>query len=53
MALGFALILAARTAWLLLWRPRVTAKIVGITEAVLGALMVLVLALTWRSATGL
>jgi hypothetical protein len=53
MALGFALMLAVRTAWLLLWRPRLTAKTVGITEAVLGALMVLVLALTWRRATGL
>lgn len=47
-ALAFALILAARTAWLLLWRPRLTAKNVGIIEAVLGAGMVLVLALTWR-----
>jgi hypothetical protein len=48
-ALAFALILAARTAWLLLWRPRLTAKNVGIIEAVLGVLMVLVLAMTWRS----
>jgi hypothetical protein len=53
LALGFALILAARTGWLLLWRPRLTAKIVGITEAMLGVLMVLVLALTWKSAGGL
>jgi hypothetical protein len=47
-ALVFVLILAARTAWLLLWRPRLTAKNVGIIEAVLGVLMVVVLALTWR-----
>ena len=53
LAVGFALLLGARTAWLLLWRPRLTAKTVGIIEAVLGALMVLVLALTWRIATGL
>jgi hypothetical protein len=53
LALFFALILAARTMWLLLWRPRLTAKTVGITEAVLGALMVLVLAVTWRSVPGL
>lgn len=48
-ALAFALILAARTAWLLLWRPRLTAKNVGIIEAVLGVLMVLVQALTWSN----
>jgi len=53
LALFFALILAARTAWLLLCRPRLTAKTVGIAEAVLGVLMVLVLALTWRSVTWL
>lgn len=50
-ALVFALLLAARTSWLLLWRLRLTAKTVGITEAVLGVLMVLVLALTWRNVT--
>ena len=52
LALGFVLLLAARTAWLLLWRPRLTAKTVGIIEAVLGVLMVLVLALAWKSAGG-
>jgi hypothetical protein len=46
----FALVLAVRTAWLLLWHPRLSARAVGITEAVLGVLMVLILSLTWRSA---
>ena len=49
LALVFALILAARTAWLLLWRPQLTAKTVGIAEAVLGGMMVVVLALAWRT----
>jgi hypothetical protein len=42
-AVAFALVFAARTSWLLLGRPRLTARTLGITEAVLGALMVLVL----------
>ena len=45
LALIFALVLAARTGWLLLWQPRLTARTVGIIETLLGALMVLVLAL--------
>lgn len=49
LALFFALLLAARTAWLLLWRPQLTARTVGIIEAVLGGLLVLVLAATWKS----
>lgn len=52
LALGFALLLAARTAWLLLWRPQLTARTVGIVEAVLGVLLVLVLALTWNRVGG-
>lgn len=52
LALGFALLLAARTVWLLLWRPQLTARTVGITEAALGVLLVLSLALTWSSAVG-
>lgn len=49
LALFFALILAARSTWLLLWRPQLTARTVGIIEAVLGGLLVLVLAATWKS----
>ena len=49
LALVFSLILAARTAWLLLWRPQLTAKTVGITEAVLGGMIVVVLALAWKT----
>ena len=52
LALGFALLLATRTAWLLLWRPQLTARTIGIVEAVLGVLLVLVLALTWSRAGG-
>ena len=51
-AVVFSLAFAARTAWLLLWHPRLTARTLGITEAVLGALMVLFLSLAWRSAVG-
>ncbi len=51
-AAGFALVFAVRTVWLLLGRPRLTAMKLGITEAVLGALMVLVLSAAWRSAGG-
>lgn len=43
----FAIVFAVRTAWLLIWRPHVTAKTVGIIEAALGGLMVFILALTW------
>lgn len=46
-AVLFATIFAARTAWLLLWRPDLTARTVGIIEAVLGGMMVFILALTW------
>lgn len=49
-AVVFASVFAARTSWLLLGRPGLPARILGITEAVLGALMVLVLALMWKSA---
>ena len=49
LALFFALILASRTAWLLLGRPPLTAKSVGIIEATLGGVMVVVLALVWRT----
>lgn len=48
----FALVFAARTSWLLLGRPRLTARTLGITEAVLGALMVLILSFAWRRASG-
>jgi hypothetical protein len=48
-AVVFALVFAARTAWLLLWRPRLSPRAVGITEAVLGVLMVSILSLTWKS----
>ena len=51
-AVVFALVFAARTFWLLLGRPRLTALTLGITEAVLGAFMVLVLSFAWRSAGG-
>ncbi len=44
----FAVAFAARTIWLLLWRPRLTARTIGLTEAVLGVILLLVLALTWR-----
>jgi len=44
----FAVIFAERTIWLLLWRPQITARQIGITEAVLGGLMVLALAGTWK-----
>ncbi len=47
----FAVLFALRTFWLLLWRPRLTARTIGFTEAGLGALMVLLLSLTWKSAT--
>jgi len=51
-AVGFALVFAARTSWLLLGQPRLAARTLGITEVVLGGLMVLALALTWKSAGG-
>ena len=44
----FAAVLAARTVWLLCWRPRLAARTIGIAEATLGGLMVLVLAGTWK-----
>ena len=48
----FAVIFAVRTMWLLLWRPQITARKIGLTEAVLGGLMVLILSLTWKGAAG-
>jgi hypothetical protein len=51
-AVVFALVFAVRTSWLLLGRPRLTARTLGITEAVLGVLMVLVLSFVWRNADG-
>ena len=51
-AVVFAVFFALRTMWLLLWRPQITARKIGITEAVLGGLLVLVLALTWKSTGG-
>jgi hypothetical protein len=51
-AVAFALVFAARTCWLLLGRPRLTARTLGITEAVLGVLMVLILSFAWRGAGG-
>ena len=44
----FAAVFAARTVWLLCWRPRLAAKTIGIFEAVLGGVMVLALAGTWK-----
>ena len=48
MAAFFAVVFAARTVWLLCWRPRLTARTIGIIEATLGGLMVLELAGTWK-----
>ncbi len=48
----FAVVFAMRTMWLLLWRPRITVRNIGFTEAVLGALMVLLLSMTWKSVGG-
>ena len=48
MAALFAAIFAARTVWLLCWRPRLAARTIGSIEATLGGLMVLALAITWR-----
>ncbi len=52
LAPAFAVVFVVRTFWLLLWRPQITARQIGITEAVLGGLMLLVLAMTWKSAGG-
>lgn len=46
----FAFVFAVRTLWLLLWCPQITARQIGITEAVLGGLMVLALAFVWQMA---
>ncbi len=46
-AVVFAMVFVVRTFWLLLGRPGLPARTLGITEAVLGALMVLVLSLAW------
>ena len=51
-AFVFALVLAARTAWLLLRRPRLSARTIGLIEAGLGVLMVLTLSLTWKNFGG-
>ena len=48
----FAVVFAGRTMWLLLWRPQITIRKIGIIEAVLGLLMVLILSLTWKSSVG-
>lgn len=52
MAVVFAVIFAGRTLWLLLGRPQIIARQIGIAEAVLGGLMVLVLAWTWGRTAG-
>lgn len=52
LAMAFALVFATRTFWLLLGRPRLTARTLGITEAALGALMVSVLSVAWSHAGG-
>ncbi|MBU6408830.1 MAG: hypothetical protein KGR98_00450, partial [Verrucomicrobia bacterium] len=44
----FAAVFAARTIWLLCWRPQLAARTIGITEATLGVLMLLALAETWK-----
>lgn len=51
-AAAFALVLAVRTVWLLRWQPRLSAKTLGLIEAALGIVMVLLLALTWRNSGG-
>jgi YwiC-like protein len=43
-----AAVLAVRAVWLLNAPPRLTAKTVGIAEAVFGALLVITLAFTWK-----
>ena len=48
LATVFAVIFAARTLWLLRGRPQLIARKMGIAEAVLGVVMVLVLARTWN-----
>lgn len=50
LAVFFAVGFALRSFWLLLWRPRLSARTIGIIEAALGTLMVLLLAFTWKSA---
>lgn len=47
-AVFFAGVLAARTVWLLAWRPYLSARTVGTIEAALGGAMVLTLAATWK-----
>jgi hypothetical protein len=47
-AVFFAVVFAARTVWLLCWRPRLTPKTIGMAEATLGGLMILTLAGTWK-----
>jgi len=47
-AIFFAVVFAARTVWLLCWRPRLAARTIGMVEATLGGLMVLALAATWK-----
>lgn len=48
----FAVVFAMRTMWLLLWRPQITVRNIGFTEALLGGLMVLLLSLTWKIVVG-
>lgn len=52
LAVAFAVVFAGRTLWLLLCRPPITARKIGLIEAVLGVLMVLILALAWKNAGG-
>ncbi len=49
---AFALVFAGRTFWLLLTPPRLAVKTIGISEAVLGVMMVFILTLTWKRSAG-
>ncbi len=46
-AMIFAFLLATRSAWLLLWRPQIPARSMGILEAAAGIVMVLALGFSW------
>ena len=46
-AMMFAFLLATRSAWLLLWRPQIPARSLGILEAAAGIIMVLSLGFSW------
>lgn len=45
----FAVIFFARSVWFLVGRPNFSAKTVGIFESILGVVMVLVMAFTWKN----